>query len=120
MNENRNESTPVVMMDPADVERVTLAQSQIRAALTDAVEVLNRYKPEGASSVYVSVDGFPFLGRTNLTGFVSTSNDRYGDERIAGAYRVDLSTDSILRAFDRAVDEFNTNLKNAEADDGEE
>jgi hypothetical protein len=110
---NENESMPVVMLDPADVQAVTEAQSQIRAAMTTAAEVLSRYLPEGAVGVSVHAS---VREDATVYGNVQVRNG-YGDGTVRGcALFNDLGTDTILRTFDRACADFTRQMEERDAE----
>ena len=111
--ENENESTPVIMLDPADVQIVSAAQSSIRQSMLYVTETLRKYLPEGATAMSVSAVAVDAVA---VSGNVQVRNG-YGDDAVCGcALFHDLATDTILRAFDRACHDFTRQMEERDAE----
>ncbi len=105
MNES-HESPPIVMLDPADTATVTACQSSIRQSMTYIQEILRRYLPAGAEHVTVSATSFHFKHGPCVTVSIQARSG-WGPGAVVGWARIDdLASDTILRAFDRAVADF--------------
>jgi phosphotransacetylase len=110
---NENESTPVIMLDPADVQIVSAAQSSIRQAMLYVAETLRKYLPEGAVGVSVHAS---VREDATVYGNVQVRNG-YGDGTVCGCKLFhDLATDTILRAFDRACADFTRQMEERDAE----
>jgi hypothetical protein len=110
---SENESTPVIMLDPADVQIVSAAQSSIRQSMTYIAQTLAKYLPEGATAMSVCVTASTAVA---VYGNVQVRNG-YGDDAVCGcAVFHDLATDTILRAFDRACADFTRQMEERDAE----
>ncbi len=107
---HENESVPVIMLDPDDVQIVTAAQSSIRQSMLYIQEVLLRYLPAGATTVTAGTNAFVFAAGPCVTASMQVRNGWGPDAVVGWAHIDDLSTDTILRAFDRACADFKAQM----------
>ena len=118
---HENESVPVIMLDPDDVKTVTACQSSIRQSMTYITQILKKYAPDGVDAVSVYVSGLQYPGECVVDGWLCLRHVAANVDDPLSMYTTvnfnDLSTDTILRAFNRACADFKTQTTPEEDND---